>query len=136
MAERVLVCGDRYWTDYQTIMDTLSKIQQERGIDVVIEGEAEGADKMGAQAARVLGIPVLPFPADWRKWGHNAGPMRNIQMLEEGNPTLVLAFHDFIKNSKGTHHMIQAAEKAGVKWEVLKSSKRRPKDGKEKQSPS
>jgi hypothetical protein len=80
---------------------------------------------MGAQAAAQLGIPVLRFPAEWRKYGHNAGPLRNIQMLSEGKPTLVFAFHDFIQNSKGTKHMVNAARQAGVPTEIIQSIKRR-----------
>ena len=82
LAERILICGDRNWTNFQLILDTLSKIQQERGIEVVIEGEAAGADTLGRLAAERLGIPVDKFPALWRTYGLKAGPIRNRQMLK------------------------------------------------------
>lgn len=135
MSERVLVCGDRAWEDYQTVIHKLSEIQQTKGIECVIEGEAEGADKMGAQAARQLGIPVIPFPANWKKYGANAGPIRNLDMLSQGKPTLILAFHNFIQNSRGTKHMVNAARMAGIPTEIVQDS-RRQKFGKEKQSQS
>lgn len=124
MSERILVCGDRLWSDFDTVLKKLSEIQQSKGIEVVIEGEAEGADKIGAAAAVRLGIPVLKFPANWKKYGHNAGPMRNLEMLSEGKPTLVLAFHDFIQNSKGTKHMVNAARNTSVPTEVIQSTRR------------
>ena len=120
MSERVLICGDRLWANFELILRELSKVQQERGIEVVIEGEAKGADTLGRAAAERLGIPVLKFPADWRRHGLSAGPVRNRQMLREGKPTLVLAFHNFIDNSKGTKHMVSVAREAGVPVQIVK----------------
>lgn len=117
--ERVLICGDRKWKNFPEIIKQLSKVQQEKGVEAVIEGEATGADTMGRNAAVQLGIPVLKFPADWRKHGLSAGYKRNVQMLEEGKPTLVLAFHPFIENSKGTKMMVALAMKAGVHTSVF-----------------
>jgi hypothetical protein len=129
MSERVLICGDRDWRNQQLILDELSKIHQELGVEVVIEGENgtvigrvvyKGADLMGRYAAERLGIPVLPYPANWRKYGLSAGPIRNRQILTEGKPTLVLAFHNFLENSKGTKDMVQAAMNAGIKTQIIK----------------
>lgn len=132
MAERVLVCGDRHWTNQQLIIDTLSKLHQDKGVEVVIEGEngsfywqgkvkvvSIGADLMSRVAAERLSIPVLPFPALWRHYGLKAGPIRNQQMLTEGKPTLVLAFHPFIENSKGTKNMVQIAQRAGIPVQII-----------------
>lgn len=119
MKHRVLVCGDRNWTNRDLILKTLGDVQQSEGVYVVIEGEAQGADTIGRLAADVLGIPVLKFPANWRVHGKSAGPIRNVQMLKEGQPTLVLAFHNFIENSKGTKHMVTIAQKAGVTTRVI-----------------
>ena len=122
--ERVLICGDRNWSDSVIIMKELSAVQQTLGVEVVIEGEATGADTMGRQAAEVLGIPVLKFPALWRKHGRSAGPIRNRQMLTTGKPTLVLAFHPFLENSKGTKDMVNVATKAGVPVKVFDGKKK------------
>lgn len=117
--ERVLVCGDRNWTDSIIIMNELFKVINGPGVEVVIEGEANGADTLGRQAAERLGLTVLKFPADWRKHGRSAGPIRNQQMLKEGRPTLVLAFHPYLPGSKGTKHMVDIATKAGVKVKIF-----------------
>ena len=119
MSQRVLICGDRNWTNFQVIADTLSKVYAENGVEVVIEGGAKGADTMGAQAAALLGIPVLMFPAQWMQYGKQAGPIRNRKLLTEGKPTLVLAFHNYIENSKGTKDMVNAAKKAMVDVRVI-----------------
>ena len=107
---RVLVCGDRDWKARSLIHRYLAYMK----IDVVIEGECRGADRLGKYVAKELGIIVLPFPAKWAEYGRAAGPKRNQQMLDEGKPTLVLAFHDDIQSSKGTKDMIKRANKAGI----------------------
>lgn len=117
--QRVLICGDRSWTNAEAVIKALSEVQQAEGVEVVIEGEATGADTLGKRAALQLGIPVEAYPADWRKHGRSAGPIRNAQMLKEGKPTLVLAFHPFIDNSKGTKHMVEIALKAGVPVKII-----------------
>lgn len=108
---RYLVCGDRFWGSEFII----AAVFEEFGIkspDVVIEGEAEGADKMARLLAESLGIGVLPFPADWKRFHRAAGPIRNRQMLKEGDPDVVLAFHNDLRASKGTRDMCKQALRA------------------------
>jgi hypothetical protein len=83
-------------------------------IDVLIEGEAPGADTLAREWATEQGIPVERYPADWNRHGKAAGPIRNRRMLVEGKPDLVVAF----PGGRGTANMISQAEAAGVK--VLK----------------
>ena len=109
---RVLVCGDRNWLNKALVKKKLEELEN---VEVVIEGDAKGADTFGRICAQELGIPVLRFPADWKGLGLKAGPIRKYQMLKEGKPDLVLAFYSNIEESKGTKHMIKIAEKAGVK---------------------
>jgi hypothetical protein len=103
---RLLVCGDRKWNQPELIRHTFLYFLAFHPIEVVIEGEAPGADKMARIEAEKLGIPVLRFPAKWKEFGPGAGHIRNQQMLDEGKPTCVLACHWNIKNSKGTKDMI------------------------------
>jgi len=107
---RVLVCGGREWTDKELIKQKLSLLD----VELVIEGECRGADLLGREAAEELHIEVKPFPAKWAIHGRAAGHIRNQQMLTEGKPHMVLAFHDNIKSSKGTKDMITRALKAGI----------------------
>lgn len=116
---RVLICGDRNWRNGALIMETLKRLLETTFIDAVIQGECRGADLLGKQAARKLALHVLSFPADWDVHGLAAGPIRNVQMLREGKPDLVLAFHDHIDQSKGTAHMVKIARKAGVKVRII-----------------
>ena len=106
---RLLICGDRKWA----IGSDIKKVIEGFKPSVVIEGEAKGADTLARLAAESLGIEVLRFPADWEKYGRAAGPIRNSQMLKEGNPDVVVGFHGNIVESKGTRDMLTRAKKAG-----------------------
>jgi hypothetical protein len=114
---RILFCGDRNWSNYKVICDVMADFNPE----VVIEGEARGADLLAADAAEYFGIPVLRFPANWEKYHRAAGPIRNTQMLTEGKPDMVMAFHDDITASKGTGNMIAQARKHGIPVKVYNS---------------
>lgn len=108
---RLLVCGDRRWDQRQFLYETLDEYE---GVEVVIEGEAAGADSMARDWATSRGIPVRAFPAQWDAHGRAAGHIRNAQMLREGKPDIVVAFHNDIERSKGTKHMVAIARKAGI----------------------
>lgn len=50
-------------------------------ITSVLNGCAPGVDSLGAAWAESIGMPVIPYPADWKKYGqYRAGPIRNTQM--------------------------------------------------------
>jgi len=85
-----------------------------RGYRTLIHGAAPGADRMAGEIGGLIGYWVLDFPADWRQHGKAAGPIRNRQMLREGQPDLVIAFHDDLSASKGTRDMVRIARKAGI----------------------
>lgn len=68
---------------------------------------------------RQLGLNTRRYPANWQRYGRAAGPVRNQQMLDEGKPDLILAFHQDIVNSKGTADMIRRANRAGVPTRIL-----------------
>lgn len=80
-----------------------------------------GADLWAAEvAARVLGLPSRPFPADWSRHGDRAGPLRNWSMAfvasQPGLVPVCLAF----PGGAGTGSMINYAARRGI--EVIKYS--------------
>ena len=118
---RVLICGDRNWTAREPIRKYVATLNP--AADVIIEGEARGADSIAAQMGDRYGVPVHRYPALWNRYGRAAGPMRNRQMLIEGKPDLVVAFHADIVHSKGTRNMVEIARKAGVRVRVVTGQK-------------
>lgn len=117
---RVLICGDRNWTDVDRIKDRIMELYNDTGMDlVVIAGGCRGADKIAEKIAKDLNLQVLIFPAEWDKFGRAAGPIRNRQMLVEGKPDMVIAFHPDISTSKGTKDMVDQALRSGIPCEIV-----------------
>lgn len=108
---RVLVCGGRAYNDAARINAVLDKLHAEAGIDLLIEGGANGADRLAQEwAMRHHDVASETYPADWENQGSFAGPARNKRMLEEGRPDLVIAF----PGGKGTADMVRKARRTGV----------------------
>ena len=116
----VIVCGDRNWKRMDIIERELRKLPLDT---VIIHGAARGADTLGKFAAERIGLKVINegkgFPADWKRYGKGAGPIRNQQMIDEGKPDMVLAFHDNINESKGTKDMVERARGIGIKVIII-----------------
>lgn len=108
---RVIICGGRDYTDTKKMCLFLDRVHKDLPIDVVIEGNAQGAGRIASFWARSRNIDNLKFKADWDKHGKAAGYIRNQQMLDEGKPDMVIAF----PGGNGTAHMITIARKAGVR---------------------
>ena len=113
---RVLVCGGRDYLDYIKVQSTLDDLLYGKDPEqvVIIQGGAKGADFLSKVYAYCFGwggIHCEEYPADWKKHGKAAGPIRNQQMLDEGKPDIVVAF----PGDRGTADMIERAKKAGVK---------------------
>lgn len=110
---KVLVCGSRHFNNYEQLSTILDGFK----ITGIISGKARGADTLALVYGKTLGIPCFEFPADWSLYGRRAGPIRNHQMLKEGKPDLVVAF--LAPNSRGTKHMIEISQKAGIPVEII-----------------
>lgn len=115
---RILVCGDRNWEDEKCIENALKKYPTNT---ILIHGNCRGADKLSGIVAKKLGMEVIPFPANWGRYGKGAGHVRNQQMLDEGKPEKIIAFHSNLEKSKGTLNMVTKARKAKLPVEIIKS---------------
>lgn len=110
---RILVCGSRDFSDKEQLYRIMDEFIP--AIEVVIEGEAAGADRLAKLWAEEREIIVMPFPAKWRQYGNAAGPIRNRQMIEEGDPDMVVAFPStHLHRTKGTKDMVSQARSYGV----------------------
>lgn len=106
---RVLICGGRDLVDRSEIVHLINDLSPD---DIVITGAAPGADTIAIHLASSRGLATFAFPADWRRHGKAAGPLRNQRMLDEGKPDVVYAFPT--ANSRGTWDMVDRARKAGL----------------------
>lgn len=115
---KVIIAGGRKFNDYPLLKEKLdsllSKVCKTHLIHVV-SGTANGADKLGEQYASSQFLPVIPYPADWKKHGKSAGYKRNALMAD--NADALVAFWD--GKSLGTMHMIELAKRKGLKVRVI-----------------
>ena len=116
---RIIVAGGRDFNDTEYLSKSLDALLAEF-IDVeIVSGHANGADKLAEEYANRLGIALKIFPADWKKYGRAAGPIRNREMLSyilDAKP-VVAAFWD--GHSKGTKNMIEQARKENVDCRIF-----------------
>lgn len=125
---KILVCGGRNYHNQQKVFEVLDQYCLNNGLCIehedgnwlpanviIIHGDANGADQLADQWAVVNWVPIEVYPADWEHQGKKAGILRNIDMLELGQPDLVIAFPGGV----GTQHMKTIARKKGVRvWEI------------------
>ena len=88
----------------------------------IISGGCTGADAMAEVYAKKRNIPLKVFPADWKKYGKYAGPIRNEEMAkyassDEDDWGMLIAFWD--GKSRGTKNMIDMAFKYGLDVHVI-----------------
>lgn len=110
MKRRVMVTGSRDWpSDHASIID---HALVEYGADVVIHGEATGADTWAKKWAMRNGFVALGIPADWDYYPRDvAGPLRNGWLLDE-RPDVVLAFP--MDDSRGTWNAVKQAKERDI----------------------
>lgn len=119
---KLIVAGGRDFTDYEKAKEEITKLAEgelaEFGVSIV-SGMAGGADSLGVQFAREMGVQLYEFPADWqdltapgavikhdhrgRAYNAKAGFKRNADMATAAD--VLLAFWD--GRSHGTEHMIR-----------------------------
>lgn len=128
---RVLVTGGRKYQDRARVARVLSSVNRKYGVTALIQGDADGADRLCKQWAIAKGIPVVSFPANWEdidrpgavirtrrdgtKYDVLAGLYRNEKMLAESSPDCCIAF----PGDTGTAHMLGLMRKSGLPLWVI-----------------
>ena len=107
---RVIVCGGRDYEDRARVFAALDSLHAKRPITTIVHGDARGADSLAKDWALERGIDQEAHPADWRKLGEVAGPLRNDRMASLGADGCV-AF----PGGRGTADMVRRAEANGIK---------------------
>ena len=115
---KIVIAGCRDYDNYGEAEPRLAAVLAELAPDgdvTVISGGCRGADKIGERYAREHGLEVIAFPADWKKHGRAAGPIRNAQMAKEADAAV--CFWD--GKSRGTKSMLECVAKAGKVFRVI-----------------
>lgn len=107
---KVQVCGGGDFDDYGKVRSTLDLLHRESPVSSIIHGPVGVADSLAGRWAVENSISVSEFSALWDIYGRVAARRRNLHLLAEGKPDLVLAF----PGGLGTANMVYLAREAGV----------------------
>lgn len=107
-SNRIIIAGSRRVVDMMHVVTAVKNSGWKIG--EVVSGCAPGADSLAIAYAETHGLPLRKFPANWKKYGSAAGPIRNVAMAEYAHG--LIAVWDWA--SPGTRHMIETM------WEMDK----------------
>lgn len=111
---RTIIAGSRSISSFEVVRKAIE--QSNIPISEVVSGAARGVDSLGEQWARLRGIPIKRFPANWGLYGRSAGYKRNVEMADYAE-VLIACWNG---TSKGTKHMIDIAREKGLKVFVFR----------------
>ncbi len=111
--DRIVVTGGRHFGDAALVERALRCFANPG--DIIVQGGAMGVDDLARQWARANGCEVQTYAAEWSKYGPQAGPIRNREMLVKSAPRIVVAF----PGGRGTANCIHQARVLGIHVEVI-----------------
>jgi hypothetical protein len=120
---KVLMFGDRNWTNSAAIRREIQKLIAKHGTQrlLIIEGECTkgGADLIARVEAERANVHVARVHALGSTRYNGAGPQRNtiMRLLE---PDEGIGFHPDIKKSKGTRNMAKQLDDAGIPYRIVR----------------
>ncbi|MDD4411986.1 MAG: DUF2493 domain-containing protein [Bacilli bacterium] len=114
---KVIIAGSRDFNNYNLLKEKCDyQLQNIKEEIIIVSGTARGADKLGERYAKEKGYKIDPHPANWDFHGKSAGYIRNEEMAKCSDA--LIACWD--GKSKGTKHMIDLANKYGLKVCIVK----------------
>lgn len=118
MTKKLLIAGSREYSAYDEVakvIDTyLNKLTPNDTV-IILSGACRGADRIGERYAEEHGYEVRRYPADWKRYGRGADPVRNRLMADEAD--YIICFWN--GKSRGSRSLIEYAEKLGKKVFVI-----------------
>lgn len=116
-----LVVGSRTITDYNYIKETLDYFLQNKSEITIVSGGARGVDSLAERYAKERNYGLKIFPADWDRYGKQAGYIRNDEMhkyISQFSDRGIVAFWD--GKSKGTAHNFGLATKYDTPIKIVR----------------
>lgn len=108
--KRLLATGSRHYGDHVRVERILTPFTGQ-GIQLV-HGDGDGLDQLAHKFWLAAGDSALAVPAEWDRYGHKAGPIRNQRMVDLGNYIACIAFP--LPGSRGTWDCVRRAELADI----------------------
>lgn len=118
----VIISGGREYGRKKYFFSVLDGVHKKYGIALVKHGACNaktivgfeykgmtGADALAQAWADERGVPVKPFPADWKNLSKAAGPIRNREMAASGADLCLL-----FPGESGTRDMCRTADEFSI----------------------
>lgn len=99
--------------ELRLLLHELDRQHSRRPMTEVVTGGAHGVDTLAHHWALDEGIRTRVFPADWKRHGRAAGPIRNRAMAEYAAPGGCLIAVS--RCTPGTNNMIEQARAVGLR---------------------
>lgn len=112
---KTIIAGNRNYTNKRFIDNQIREYMKHTPISEILEGGATGVDELAGLFAITNNIPRKTFYAPWAKYGKQAGPIRNEDMVRQADA--LLAFWD--GRSRGTADIIRRAKRKGIKVTII-----------------
>ena len=106
MKKKILIAGSREYDNYEeaeAVLDALVKDHVGECDIVILSGACRGTDMIGEKYAKEHGFEIRRYPADWKRYGRAAGPIRNEEMVREAD--VIICFWD--GESRGSRSLIK-----------------------------
>lgn len=113
---KLAIVGSRSFNDYDLMSKTIESLVSINNIECIISGGASGADSLAETFAKLNGIELIVYQAEWDKYGKSAGMIRNADIVNASDG--VIAFWDGF--SKGTANSISKAEKTNKLIKIIR----------------
>ncbi len=110
---KVIIAGGRNITDPSLL--TAAVHDSEFEITEIVEGGAKGVDDMAFNFASHRGVSCKTFPADWKKHGSKAVPIRNTEMAAYADALILI----WDGKSRGSADMLRKAQARSLKIHQL-----------------
>lgn len=104
---KIAIVGTRSASDYEAWKNVVLEFLP-KNTSMIVSGGAKGIDTFAARLAKEMGLPLLEFKPDYRKYGRGAPLVRNTEVVNASD--YVLAFPS--KDSRGTLDAIAKARNA------------------------
>jgi len=111
MTDKLIISGSRSINNQEFILESIYKSSLYTGEEEILVGDAKGVDKI----VRLYFDNVTLYQAEWGKYGDSAGPMRNGEMVEDGDKLIAI----WDGESTGTANAIGQAKDQGLPVDII-----------------
>ena len=110
--EVVVISGARRHANQAQVHKEIDELPS---FTIVLTGLADGVDTWANQRAKARGLRTLGIPAEGRRWGRNAGHVRNEEMVVAADRMVALPWW----GCRGTYDAIQRAKSRQMRCKII-----------------